>query len=153
MFTEIRTTKTTWYCSESDPSLETNNAALGEVLAWADEHEVAYRIARERKSRAFGIGSHKHIGWAQKDASVQAVFERIATLKRASESLSSFKRDMATFVLEHYDESGFTGGFFQQHVVWTDGKEYARGCLVLDYTPELLELVIDRFCAWTKAAH
>ena len=49
----------------------------------------------------------------------------------------------AKFTLEHYQDKGFRGGFFQQH----DAK-YPRSCLTLDYTLETQQQVLDRFCAW-----
>ena len=48
----------------------------------------------------------------------------------------------ARFTLEHYREKGFTGGLFQQ---W---NMFPRNCLTLDYTPETLEAVLDRFYQW-----
>ena len=54
----------------------------------------------------------------------------------------------ARFTLEHYRCKGFGGGCFQQH----DGQ-YNRSCLNLDYTPDTLDEVIERFLAWCDVGY
>jgi len=54
----------------------------------------------------------------------------------------------AQFTIKHFQDKGFRGGFFQQH----DAK-YPRSCLTLDYTPETLQEVLDRFCEWMDHAY
>ena len=78
-----------------------------------------------------------------------AILERVWHVHELGEGKSPYHdRDSifvwrAKFTLEHYQDKKFTGGFFQQH----DAK-YPRSCLTLDYTPETLEEVLGRFCAW-----
>ena len=147
-----RIVKTTMYVSEMSPDLETSNKQLGQVLAWADDNPSAYEVVTTGKSRAFGRGAARHIGWAQKSDSVEAIIERLNTLHSAlaitERPGQAFCRWQANFALERVNEVGFTGGLFQQHSLWSDGKVYARDCKYVDYTPETLEDALDRFMVW-----
>ena len=57
--------------------------------------------------------------------------------------MNDFFTKKAKFTLAHYNDKGFTGGFFQQ---WDD--KYPRNCSTMDYTPETLSEVIEEFKAW-----
>ena len=140
---------TTLYRSEVRPDVAIDDRALGEVIAWADQHPHAWKIVTGKKSKAFGRGSSEYIGWAQVSKAPEAVLER---LRQFHEQVMG--RDphigpshimvwRAQFTFQHYQHAGFRGGFFQQQ----DAK-YPRLCLTLDYTTDTLEEVIDRFLEW-----
>lgn len=150
MKTITKTHTTTWYRSEVRPEIETEDPYLSRAIEWADDHPITYEIVRTRKSRVYGMYSDEHVGWSRGVASTNEVIERISTVMRhMQQPEDSFMRWRANFVLEHYGQRGYTGGFFQQHAIYIDGEEYPRHCMTLDYTPELLEQVIDRFIEWT----
>lgn len=137
------------FCSEVRPDISTTYPALGPLIAWADKNPHAWKIVTTNKSKAFGLGSCVYIGWAQRSTSPEAILERLRHLHelvtagaRRNQSGSIFIW-RAQFTFEHFNDKGFKGGFFQQF----DGR-YPRSCLTLDYTPETLELVLDRFCEW-----
>jgi len=142
------------YQSESMPSVHSINPAFARTIAWADDHPVVWRIITGRKSKAFGLGSCVYIGWAQRSVQSDALLERARQFHElvsgkspyhASDSIFVWR---ARFTIDHFQDKGFTGGFFQQH----DSK-YPRSCLTLDYTPETLQEVLDHFCAWMDRAY
>ena len=149
MQTMERTTTTVMYCSEALPDVQTDNLSLGRTIAWADEHPVVWQIVTGHRSKAFGLGSCEYIGWAQKSKEPGAVLERARHMHELVECQQPYYTPdsifvwRAKFTIEHYQDKHFTGGFFQQH----DAK-YPRSCLTLDYTPETLQEVLKRFCAW-----
>ncbi len=140
--------------SEVLPNVRTMNSNLGSAIEWADDHPVIWRIVTGRKSKAFGLGSSVYIGWAQRSTESDAVLERIRHMREAVENLQPYYPPdsifvwRAKFTMKHYRDTGFTGGFFQQH-----DARYPRSCLTLDYTPETLQEVLDRFCAWMDQFH
>lgn len=159
----IRITKTTWFCSEVRLDVETTDPELGETIAWADEHPVAYEIITTGRSKAFGTGSNDYLGGRRHDLTSIMILERLHVLRgflegwhavnspeRPGEDMQTWR---ANFTLARFKDPGFTGGVFQQHARWTDGKEYPRYSMVLDYTPETLEEVLDRFVAWTNQSY
>lgn len=135
--------------SEVRSDVATHDPDLAKVITWADEHPLAWEIVTRKRSKAFGIGSSVYIGWAQRSLAPEAILERLRTLMDLlGEPSNGFPRNSifrwrAKFTMEHYREKGFTGAFFQQH-----DERYPRSCLVLDYTPETLEEVVDHFCNW-----
>jgi len=135
--------------SEVMPDISTTNPNLSYAIAWADQHLHAWKIVTTRRSKAFGIGSCVYIGWAQKSMESGAVLERLRHFKELATGRSSDCNPdsifvwRAKFTFKHFLSKRFTGGFFQQH-----DARYPRSCLTLDYTPETLEEVIDRFCQW-----
>ena len=137
------------YESEVLPDISTTDPAFAPIIAWADEHPVVWKIVTGRKSKAFGVGSCVYIGWAQRSTAAEAVLERARHMHELVECQQPYyTRDSifvwrAKFTIEHYQDKGFTGGFFQQH-----DEKYPRSCLTLDYTPETMEEVLDRFCQW-----
>ena len=142
------------YQSEFMPEIRTLNPSLGRTIAWADDHPVAWRIVTGRRSKAFGRGSCEFIGWAQRSTEPDAVLERVRHIHELGEGKSPYHCPdsifvwRARFTMDHYQDRGFTGGFFQQH----DAK-HPRSCLTLDYTPDTLQEVLDRFCAWMERCH
>lgn len=121
------------------------------VIEWADANPIVWKIVTGTRSKVFGRGSSEYIGCSSGSDSL-AVLYRLAHFKKqiephfdppASTRRAEFWEWRARFTLEHYADKGFRGGLFQQ---W-DGK-YHRGCTHLDYTPETLSEVIDRFLAW-----
>lgn len=146
--TTLQRTTTLWR-SERRPEVFSNDPALAEVIAWADAEPRAWHIVAGRRSKAFGAGSCTYIGWAQRGMAPEALLERLrhlhdlATGRDPHPGPPSIFPWRARFTLEHYGDIGFTGGLFRQH---EDGFE--RLCLTLDYTPLLLQPVIDRFLAW-----
>lgn len=147
------------YASEVRPEIATEHEAFANVIAWADEHPQAYRIVTASKSKAFGLGACTYMGCVQRGNGADSVLERLAHLKRSLEGSGHGRSDedfwswRARFTLDHFGERGFTGGFFQEHNVWTDGKEYPRHCTYLDYTPTTLEEVLDRFVLWADSSN
>ena len=149
MKTLEQTTTTVVYRSETLPAIQTVLPALARTIVWADEHPVVWRIVTGRKSKAFGLGSCVYIGWAQRSMEPDAIIERAQHIHQliecrqpcyTSDSVFVWR---ARFTIQHYQDKGFTGGFFQQH-----DANYPRSCLTLDYTPETFHEVLDRFCAW-----
>ena len=135
--------------SEVLPDMQTQDPSLARVIAWADERPVVWKIVTGKRSKAFGVGSCEYIGWAQRRMAPEAVLERarhfVELIERPGcwSNANSIFAWRAQFTFHHYSDKGFTGGLFQQQ----DAK-YARSCLWLDYTPETLEDVADKFCQW-----
>ena len=135
--------------SEVMPEVQTTLPALARVIAWADDHPVVWKVVTGRRSKSFGLGSCVYIGWAQRSKAPDAVLERVRHIHELVECQQPYYTPdsifvwRARFTLEHYQEKGFKGGFFQQH-----DAQYPRSCLTLDYTPEIFEQVLDKFCAW-----
>jgi len=154
MKTVTETTTNIIYQSEFLPNVRSINPAFARTIAWADDHPVVWRIVTGRKSKAFGLGSCEYIGWAQKSMESDAILERVRHLHELAEGKSPYHTPdsifvwRARFTIEHFQDKGFTGGFFQQH----DAK-YPRSCLTLDYTPETLQEVLYRFCSWMDRAY
>lgn len=148
MKTEEQMVRHVRYVSEHDPRISTDVPKLGTVIEWADTNPVAYEVVRTSRSKAFGVGASFYIGWAQRGSTSEAVVERLWAFREVIEGPENFWRWRARFTLRHFKEKDFTGGVFQQWAVWSDGKEYPRACVTLDYTPKTLEMVLDRFCGW-----
>lgn len=148
------TVTNTIYQSECLAKVHTLDPLLARTIAWADSHPVAWRVVTEHRSKAFGRGSCEYIGWAQKSMEPSAIFERVHHFHELVSNTSPYHNEQSIFVwrarftMEHYQDKGFKGGFFQQH----DAK-YPRSCLTLDYTPETLQEVLDKFCAWIDQYH
>lgn len=137
------------YTSDVMAEISTQNANLANVIAWADQNPVSWKIVTGRRSKAFGIGSCQYIGWAQRSNAPEAVLERLRHLnelltgKGVYQNPESIFAWRARFTFERYEDKRFKGGFFQQ---W-DAK-YPRSCLTLDYTPSTLDIVVQKFMAW-----
>jgi len=137
------------FISETQPEILKTCPDFAEAIQWADDHPLVWDIVTKTRSKAFGRGSCVYIGWAQKSMAPDAILERLRHFKELVDGNSPYHdadsifRWRAQFTLTHYRETGFRGGFFQQH-----DAQYPRDCLTLDYTPETLELVLDKFCAW-----
>lgn len=140
------------YTSEVRPEVSTEIKAHAEVIAWADAHPTAWPIVYGNKSATFGRSSPVHTGWARDGGDdPKAIIERLWTLKSACEnSVDNIWLWRARFTLGHYNEPGFKGGTFQAY-----DETYSRDTLTLDYTPETLGTVLDRFLAWgvTQSVH
>jgi|SRR5271154_90094 len=143
-----------WYASEVHPEIRTQHEDLAKVIEWADANPKVWRIVRENKSKAFGRESSTYLG-CHRGPSPFASLDRAAEFKRTIENdeglAPAHRREefwtwRAGFTLEHYGEKGFKGGLFQQF----DGT-YDRGCCYIDYTPETLDEVINRFVQWCGA--
>ncbi len=118
-------------------------------LRWADRNPDAWSIVTSRRSQAFGAASAEYPIWTCRATDPCAVLLRLRTFH---ELVVDGERRFgsgaihvwaAKFTLEHFNDEGFTGGMFRQH----DGRG-ERCMLVLDYTPETLNEVLDRFCRW-----
>lgn len=137
------------FYSDVHSDIFANNLDLAIVIQWADQHPFVWDIVTKTKSKAFGKGSCVYIGWAQRCNSSQAILERARHFKELIDGNNMYHTNdsiftwRARFTFEHYGGKGFTGGFFQQH-----DALYPRLCLTLDYTPETVELVLDKFCSW-----
>jgi hypothetical protein len=145
---------TTIYRSEHRPDVTTDDQRLADTIAWADANPSVWKIITTTKSKAFGRGSCVYIGWAQKSMAPEAILERLEHIQRLVTgrephlSLDHIMCWRARFTFEHFHDLGFTGGFFQQH-----DERHQRLCLTLDYTPDSLGEVIDRFLRWCGNLH
>lgn len=165
MQSTLETRKVMVYTSEVCPRIDTESEELSKVIAWADEHPVAYDVVNSTKSKAFGLGSCVYLGWAQRGDGNDVVLERLRVFREHVEGLRRRPSDSkfrtgeesrpilqelsACFTLIHFDDKGFTSGFFRQHAVWAEnGETYPRDCLQLDYTPDTLEGILDLFQRW-----
>jgi hypothetical protein len=139
-------TSTLTYSSEIVPEVHTTIDSLAEVIVWADANPVVWKIVTGTKSKAFGRNSSEYMGCQRADTP-RAALDRAAHFKRIVDGEEAdrygFWQWRAHFTMEHYNDKGFTGGFFQQF----DGK-FDRGCCYLDYTPKTRDEVIDRFLDW-----
>ena len=144
----------TLYRSEARPDVCTECPKAAEAIAWADANMRVWQIVTSRRSKAFGLGSCVYIGWAQKSMAPEAILERVEHLHRLATgtephlSPNHIQCWAARFTFERFRERGFTGGFFQQH-----DDRHARLCMTLDYTPETLPDVVDRFLLWCGNLH
>ena len=142
------------FISEVRPEIYTTYPEFEKVIQWADNNPIVWDIVTKKRSKAFGLGSCVYIGWAQNNMAPDAILERVRHFKELIDRKSPYYTDnsifiwRARFTLEHYKEKGFRGGFFQQH-----DSQYLRSCLTLDYTPETLELVLDKFCEWIDQSY
>ncbi len=154
MRTETIHNTTTVYRSTKRPDVVTDARDLAQAIAWADANPHAWDIVSHKRSKAFGLGSCVYIGWAQRSMAPEAIIERIAHLHRLVTgtephlSREHFFCWRARYTFEHYRDKGFTGGFFQQH-----DERHPRLCMTLDYTPDSLPEVIDRFLLWCGTLH
>jgi len=136
------------YESELYPELTGIGARAKTAIEFADAYLVAMDIVTGERSKAFGINSCVYSGWSQKNGARSAVIERLArfadevTGRQAGSMPGTIFNFKARFTLEHFNDEGFTGGFFQCH------DRFPRGCMTLDYTPGMLPEVIRRFYDW-----
>jgi hypothetical protein len=131
----------TVYISEVMPQVRTGRPREGAVLNAADRQPVLYRIVTSRRSRAWGIRGH----YAERGVTdAAAVLGRLSTLLDAT-GRTDILGESARFTTEHYDAAGFTGGEFTLH-----GK-HPLCTLVLDYTPQTVNEVIESFLRWAGA--
>lgn len=147
----------TTYQSEKYAEIRSDAFADAEIIEWLDENPVAFNIVTGTRSEAFGRNSCVYIGWAQRNNSVEAIIEKLKTLRAEMQGRGCFRKGPPTmagtifhwraqFTFEHYKDKGFNGGFFQQ---WK--RDYSSDCLTLDYTPEKLEEVVERFIGWCSS--
>lgn len=144
--------------SERCPAVFTYRENLAEAFRWADDDcPVAWKIVTENKSKAFGRMASRYLG-SSRGTDSDSVAMRLAEFHslvigtdRHGETIWNWN---ARFAVENYagkKRDALTGGLFHQHAIHSDGKEYARNCTVLDYTPAKLEEVLDRFQEWFEA--
>lgn len=152
MLTQSQHLTVVHFVSEILPEVNTQDPDLGQSIAWADANPFVWKIVTSTKSKAFGRNSCEYIGWAQRSTAPEAVLERARHFHacvdpNVSRGLNYRSRDIwgwrARFTFEHYQDKGFTGGFFQRF----DGR-YDRDCMTLDYTPETLTQVVRNFMEW-----
>lgn len=115
------------YSSDVLPEVSSTIESHGDTIAWADAHEVVWKIVNASKSAPYGWKSSTYIGWAQGNPSVAAMLARVEAFRRELEhpveSLWSWR---AHFTLERYGSKGFKGGFFTQY-----DAQHQRGCVQL----------------------
>jgi len=141
----------TVYSSDVCPDVVTRDEREAELIRWADSFcPIVWKIITTNKSKAFGKDSSFYLGGRHTQMSSATILDHLKAFKgeleRKQEDVSypiDFYTWKAHFTLEHFNDKGFTGGFFKQ---W-DGT-YDRGCSVLDYTPATLPEVIQRFIQW-----
>ena len=148
METKTETIEIKEYRSSAHPEIRSSDRADVEAIEFIDNNPVVIDIVTGDKSKAFGAGSSVYIGWAQHNNSAGAILTKVKTLMRylSGEFIGAHEGTIwnwrAHFTLDHYNDEGFTGGFFQQH------DKHPRSCLSLDYTPETLPEVVERFSEW-----
>jgi len=132
------------FTSSFHPEIMSTRPEDGDIIAWADDNPVAWRIIHGNRSKVFGRYAKTYSALGRSDAAAGAIY-RASVLRQWAviNSESSIFGWRARFTLKHYDAKGFNGGFFQQF----DGK-YPRRCIHMDYTPGTLDEVIDHFVAW-----
>ncbi len=142
------------WVSEVRPEIGTTDASLAETIAWGDAHPRAWEIVLGTRSQAHGRASSDYMG-CERGVEPWQVLARLDAFRSRveGEHPNTFMTWRARFVLEHYGRRGYAGGLFQEHCVWTDGREYPRHCMVLDYTPDTLGTVIDRFVEWCESSY
>ena len=149
METNTKTIEITEYRSSAYPAYHSSDKADAAAIEFIDNNPVVMEIVTGDKSKTFGAGSCVYIGWSQHNNSVPAVLEKVKTIMRiiSGEHAGSRKGSIfhwrATFTLNHFEDEGFKGGFFQAH------ERFPRGCLSLDYTPETLPEVVKWFYGWS----
>ncbi len=118
------------------------------AVRWADRNPVAWEIVTTERSRAMGLGASEYDEGVRRSTDSEAVLARVVRLhelvletRKRPNSLYAWR---AAFAMEHFHDSGFTGGLFVQHV---GRKEHFH--LLLDFTPETRAEVVARFSAWT----
>jgi hypothetical protein len=137
-----RSVEVVTFASSIRPDLSTEDEALAVAIDWADQHPVAYRIVTGTRSAVFRRGSAEYPGYYRDGDRANCVLRRLQHLMDRTGETGIFGW-RARFTLEHYADPGFRGALFQ---LW-DGQ-YARSAIVLDYTPALLETVLDQFTQW-----
>ena len=154
MLTEQEHRTITHYVSEVLPEVTTQDPDLGRTIAWADANPFVWKIVTNTRSKAFGRKSSEYIGWAQRSPAPEAILERARHFHTCVDpnvlrGLHYRSRDIwgwrARFTFEHYQDKGFTGGFFQRF----DGR-YDRDAMTLDYTPETLPQMVRNFMEWAR---
>jgi len=149
MDTKTEIIEITEYRSTAHPEICSSSQRDTAAIELIDKNPVVYEIVTGERSKAFGVESCVYIGWAQRNNGAGAILEKVKTFMRILAGENAGEREgtiwnwRAHFTLDHYNDKGFTGGFFQCH------DEYPRGCLTLDYTPDTLPEVINRFFDWT----
>lgn len=153
MKSELRTIRVMMYVSEVHPEIETENEQLAGIIDWADENLAAFDVVREMKSGVYGKAATRHPAWARLQDDAGAVIERLRALRddlKFDRPGQLFNRWQAEFILQHHSDPKLRSGLFQQHAIWTDGVEYPRQCLIVDYTDASLEEALDRFHVWAS---
>ena len=135
------------FTSSFHPEITSTRQEDGDIIAWADENPVAWRIIHGNRSKVFGRYAKTYCALGRNDTAAGAIY-RASVLRQwavinSDDSIFGWR---ASFTLKHYDVKGFRGGFFQQF-----DEKYPRRCLDMDYTPSTLEEVIDRFATWCAA--
>ena len=148
MKTNTTTETHTEYQSEIHPEITGTGERARRAIEFLDAHPVALDIVTGERSKAYGIGSCVYIGWAARSDASRAVIERLArfadevTGKQPRSHAGTIFNYKARFTLEHFNDEGFLGGFFQCH------DKFPRGCMTLDFTKETLPDVVKRFYDW-----
>lgn len=130
--------------SEIVDEIKTTEPLLAHYIEWADKNPIVYKIVNETRSAPYGKNSSEYIGWAR-GGGPGAMIERIKWFKAELEKGASFYQWRAQFTFDHYKDKNLRGGYFQQ---W-DGK-HPRGCAQVDYTPDTLQTVVDKFRDWCE---
>jgi len=153
MKTERVNSKTTLYRSEIKPDVITMCEEMADVIAWADANPHVWKIVCNNKSCAFGYDSEVYADWAHHSMKPDAILERVRYFHELvlgigrephlGPPISHFLMWKARFTFAHYRKAGFTGGLFVQH-----DAEHSHEHQIMDYTPDTLEEVIDRFLLW-----
>ena len=148
MNTTKKTIELVTYQSSAHPEIQSMDSRDAEAIEFIDKNPIVVDIVTGDKSAAFGADSSVYIGWAQKNNSVKAILEKVRTFTRivSGEFIGAYKGSIwnwrAHFTLDHYNDKGFKGGFFQAH------DRFPRGCMSLDYTPDTLPEVVEWFYGW-----
>ena len=149
METTKKTIEQITYQSSAYPEIQSTSTRDAEAIEFIDKNPIVIDIITGDKSKAFGAESSVYIGWAQGNNSVSAILTKVHTIMRvvSGEFIGSYKGTIwnwrANFTIDHYNDKGFKGGFFQAH------DRFPRGCMSLDYTPDTLPEVVEWFYGWS----
>jgi len=150
MKTETIVRRSVRYTSDVMPEVYAESPKLGSLIEWADSVPKVWAIVTRKgrgRSVAWGPKSSQYMGWAQGSKSPDAILERVRQFKHSLEG-GGFFGNSARFTLDWFGSPGFTGGFFQEF-----DERYSRGCVFLDYLPQMKERIIERFLDWCSAGY
>lgn len=140
------------YSSDVLPDIVTEDPNLARTIEFADANPWTWKIVTTTRSKAYGRGSTEYIGWAQKSMAPEAILERArhfhccidpGTGGGSYVGCTDIWGWRARFTFEHFDDKGFSGGYFQR----LDGRS-DRESMTMDYTVETLPQVVRNFMQW-----
>jgi hypothetical protein len=134
----------TLYRSEVCPDCTSRESRDAELIKWADQNPVVWKLITGSRSKLFGRKGSHYLGCEQ---GVSNPMGRLWSFHRAlAEDPNTIFGYRARYTLEHIEDKGLKTGFFQQF----DGS-YDRHCILLDYVPKDLDIFVRRFVQWAES--